>query len=87
MHVPFMSVYLYESGSLFEEIFNQYMVSGSGINPYDPRRTPALNSDGQVAEETVGRVIAPNVTDHKFGDLPSWVGTRNPPQTEDRTTF
>lgn len=34
---PHVAVYLYESGSPFEKIMNQYMITGKGINPFDPR--------------------------------------------------
>ena len=45
---PHCAVYLYESGSPFEAVMNQYMISGKGIYPLNPRghglEGPAFNS-------------------------------------------
>ena len=35
-----MAMYLFASGSPFEEILNVYMLSGRGVNPYNPKSTP-----------------------------------------------
>lgn len=32
-----MSLFLYASGSPFEDVLNGYMVSGRGVNPFNPR--------------------------------------------------
>jgi len=37
---PFLAIYIFQSGSDFEEIVNQYMITGKGINPYNPRSVP-----------------------------------------------
>jgi len=37
---PFLAIYIYQSGSHFEEIVNQYMITGKGINPYNPGSVP-----------------------------------------------
>ena len=34
---PYLSLYLYESGSPFEEVVNRYMITGLGINAFNPR--------------------------------------------------
>lgn len=35
--IPQVAVYIYEAGSPFEIVMNRYMISGKGINPFDPR--------------------------------------------------
>lgn len=32
-----MSLFLYASGSPFEDVLNGYMISGRGVNPFNPR--------------------------------------------------
>ena len=32
-----MSVFIYQAGSPFEGMMNQYMITGKGIHPFDPR--------------------------------------------------
>ena len=34
---PYLSLYLYESGSPFEDVMNRYMITGLGINAFNPR--------------------------------------------------
>ena len=34
---PIIAVYLYASGSDFEQVMNEYMITGRGINPFNPR--------------------------------------------------
>lgn len=33
---PHTAVYVYQAGSQFEDIINQYMITGKGINPLNP---------------------------------------------------
>jgi len=33
---PHVAVYLYEAGSPFETVVTQYMISGKGVNPFNP---------------------------------------------------
>lgn len=32
-----MSLFLYASGSPFEDVLNDYMISGRGVNPFNPK--------------------------------------------------
>lgn len=49
---PYLSLYLYGSGSPFEGVMNRYMITGLGVNPFDPRgfgaEGVALNSSGAL---------------------------------------
>ncbi|KAM0802391.1 hypothetical protein BDR22DRAFT_887623 [Usnea florida] len=47
---PFLSLYLYASGSPFEAVVNKYMVTGLGVNPFNPR---GLGAEGVVRNATL----------------------------------
>lgn len=47
---PYVSVYIYEAGSPFENVMNQYMITGKGINPFNPR---GLGAEGVALNATV----------------------------------
>jgi len=34
---PYLALYLYEAGGKFEAVMNRYMITGKGINPFNPR--------------------------------------------------
>lgn len=34
--IPYVAVYIYKAGSPFETVVTQYMISGKGVNPFNP---------------------------------------------------
>lgn len=73
-----MAVYLYQSESLFEEVMNDYMVTGRGINPYNPRGLPFLESNGTVPYQLYEGAIAPTI--EALGVVPPWAGKNATPE-------
>ena len=62
-NIPYMALYLYTSGSLFEEVINNYLIKGIGINAYDPTRNlPHLEGMNSTSSGTITPVIAANDT-------------------------
>ncbi|CAF9908717.1 MAG: hypothetical protein ALECFALPRED_004911 [Alectoria fallacina] len=64
---PYLSLFLYESGAPFEDVVNRYMITGLGVNPFNPRgfgiEGVALNSTGVLGTvedqaELMGNVAA-----------------------------
>lgn len=55
-----MSLFLYASGSPFEDVLNGYMISGRGVNPFNPRG--GLGGNGSVGvggvRELSGAVVS-----------------------------
>ncbi|KAF6220289.1 hypothetical protein HO133_003421 [Letharia lupina] len=62
---PYLSLYLYESGSPFEDVLNRYMITGLGVNPFNPRgfgvEGVALNSSGVLGAVEDQAVLAGDV--------------------------
>ena len=64
-------MYLYESGSAFESVVNQYMTSGKGTNPFDPR---GRGVEGTTLNATVaGATLGANAvfSDGELGPVPT----------------
>lgn len=56
---PHVALYLYEAGSPFETVVTQYMISGKGVNPFNPG---GLGLQGIESNLTVpGPILSPNV--------------------------
>jgi len=47
---PYLAVYVYEAGAEFEAVLNRYMITGKGINPFNPR---GGNLEGMALNATV----------------------------------
>ncbi|KAF6220447.1 hypothetical protein HO133_002879 [Letharia lupina] len=68
---PYVSVYIYEAGSPFENVMNQYMITGKGINPFNPR---GLGAEGIALNATVaGATLGGNavLTATEVGSVPT----------------
>ena len=62
---PYLSLYVYGSGSPFEDVVNRYMILGLGVNPFNPRGFGAegvlLNSSGVLGVVEEQAVLMGNV--------------------------
>lgn len=73
---PYLTLYLFESGSPFETVINRYMITGLGINPFNPRgfgiEGVALNSTGVLGAVEDEAVLTGNVAaTAEIGAVPS----------------
>lgn len=63
--MPYLTLYLYASGSPFEDVVNRYMITGLGVNPFNPRgfgiEGVALNSSGVLGAVEDQAVLVGNV--------------------------
>lgn len=62
---PYLSLYVYGSGSPFEDVVNRYMILGLGVNPFNPRgfgvEGVLLNSSGVLGVVEEQAVLMGNV--------------------------
>lgn len=72
---PYLSLFLYESGAPFEDVVNRYMITGLGVNPFNPRgfgiEGVALNSTGVLGTVEDQAELMGNVATSGIGAEPS----------------